>query len=179
MSEPSKILAPDGQPCEYVERDKKEHLLEFFAYETIGCAGTDIGALNRRLKEKDAAEYYKGGNGKKLEHCGVEGVASIEVLEFLKGMPFDNLIVAWLYSLHPSMIRVSYGEVCCDSYTDRVTVWLNADDTVEKITQEVVVGYGCGYDIEQITQARKRGTEPQPAPSVIGHTAGLARVDFS
>jgi len=179
MSEPSKILGPDGQPCEYVERDKEKHLLEFFAYETVGVAGTDIGALNRRLKEKDDAEYYKGGNGKRLEHCGCEGVTSIEVLEFLKGLPYDNLIVAWLYSLHPSVIRVSYGEVCCDSYRDRVTVWLNADDTVQKITQEVTVGYGCGYDIEQITEARKRGSEPVPFSGVIGNTKGLERVDFS
>lgn len=178
MSEP-KILGADGKPVEYIERDKKEHLLEFFAYETIGCADINIGELDRRLKGKEDADYYRGGNGKRLEHCGCEGVTSIEVLEFLKGMPFDNLIVAWLYALHPSTIRVSYGEVCCDSFRDRVTVWLKEDDTVEKITQEVTVGYGSGYNIEQITQARKRGVEPKPAPSVIGNTAGLERVDFS
>ena len=37
-----KILGPDGKPCECVEREQKERLLEFFAYETVRWAAPTL-----------------------------------------------------------------------------------------------------------------------------------------
>lgn len=173
----SEILGPDGNPFEYKPRE--EYLLEFFAYETIGMTDLQsVTELAARLAGKEDADVYREGNGVEFRHSGTEGVTTVEVLEFLKGLPFDNLVVAWLHSLRPSTVRVSHGQVCLDNRTWRVTVFLNEDDTVRKIVQEVAVGYGCGANVGEITDARREGREPRPMAGAIGHTAGLARVDF-
>lgn len=63
--------------------------------------------------------------------------ASVDVLPFLIGRPMDAVSWGWLESLRPSSIRVSYGEVKCDSRAWRVTVILSQKMLIESITQEV------------------------------------------
>jgi hypothetical protein len=143
----------------------------FFAYETVGASETDVAGLARKLEAADDwPRYTEPHNG--------AGWTDIEVLPQLRGRPLDNLALAWLHAVRPSAIRVSRGVTCTDMRTWRVTVHLGPDDRIERVTQEVAVGYGCGGDLCEITRARDDGREPRPAANVIGHTAALARVEF-
>jgi len=63
-------------------------------------------------------------------------LAAIEVLPFLIGRPLDEIAFGWLDCLRGDL-RISYGEVKCDSRLWRVTVILNKRMLIERITQEV------------------------------------------
>ena len=62
---------------------------------------------------------------------------SIPVLEFLKGRVWDEISLAYVTAMRPSSIRVTRGECTCDSWPWRVTVTVNSDDVIERISQEV------------------------------------------
>ena len=65
---------------------------------------------------------------------------TIEVLELLRGKPWDDLALALVHGLRPSAIRVSKGATTLDSWTWRVTVIVDKDNIIESISQEVEVG---------------------------------------
>ena len=79
--------------------------------------------------------------------------ATMPVLEFLWGKPFDDAARAWITGLRPSKIRVSTGAVKCDGIPWRVTVMLAQDGTVDEITQEIKVlipeSVENGWDLER------------------------------
>lgn len=83
------------------------------------------------------------------------GCTVIRALDFLNGQPFDNLAIAYIHALRPSMIRVSTGEVTTDGWMWRVTVMLKEDNLIDYICQEVAVGFASGYEIDCV--ARRRG----------------------
>lgn len=68
------------------------------------------------------------------------GSLSVEVLDFLKGKPWDDVALAYVHSLRPTSIRVTTGTVKLDARTWRVTVIVDDKDIIESITQEVEVG---------------------------------------
>ena len=92
------------------------------------------------------------------------GYTTIEVLEFLKGKPWNNLAYDALAALRPSAIRATTGKITADSMTWRVTVYLEEDKrTIRRIEQEVAVGkvgVKTGYDF-----AMKLGGYKLPPPS--------------
>ena len=77
-----------------------------------------------------------------------------EVLPFLKGHSWDEIALACVHSLRPSRIRVTSGAVTCDACPWRVTVFMDANNQIERIEQEVEVGcvekdgIHCGHDME-------------------------------
>ena len=64
----------------------------------------------------------------------------IEVLPFLKGRKIDKVVMGYLHALRPSSVRVCYDMATLDSVTWRVTIWLNEDETIREIMQEVEIG---------------------------------------
>lgn len=170
----------------YVLGEKKaaDGKLEFYAYEKSALdEADDLRELNAKLLSDDDIKQYEGSGGGRYvfpEHrpCGY---TSIDVLQDLWGMPYNNLILAYILGLHPTKIHVG-NWINCDCCTDRVHVSLSDDGkTVRKISQEVRVGYGTGYDIGVAKRCLKEG-KPLPekgSSGVIGHTAGLERVDFT
>jgi hypothetical protein len=64
---------------------------------------------------------------------------SIPVLEFLKGYPYDDFAKAYIFGLSPSTVRVSTGDITCDAYTDRVTVFVDDTNIIYNIVQEICV----------------------------------------
>lgn len=156
--------------------------IEFYAYERMPGGQEDkdeLAALSAKLKSDDDVKQYYHMQGKPLEHCGTQGCTSVEVLHFLKGLKLTNLVLAYVYGLHPSLIRVSTGVWTCDAYTDRVSITVDEDDVVQKIEQEMSVGYGCGYDVDQCLAEARSGRVPRASSGCIGHTSGLARIDFT
>lgn len=85
---------------------------------------------------------------------------SIEVLPNLLGLKWNEVTMCYVLSLKPSAIRVSYGMVTCDAYTDRVTVMLNKKNIIKSITMEVRLPtpeYMCGFDMERYLKAMRDG----------------------
>lgn len=72
---------------------------------------------------------------------------TIEVLSFLVGLKWNDLALQYCHALRPSAIRVSTGEIHCTSRNWRITVFVDGNNTITKIEQEVVIGgkYGSGY----------------------------------
>jgi hypothetical protein len=64
----------------------------------------------------------------------------IEVLSFLKGRKWDEIALAYVHALRPSSIRVTTGAIKLDASKWRVTVYVDNDDTIRGIEQEVEVG---------------------------------------
>lgn len=79
------------------------------------------------------------------------GFTDVDVLAFLIGRPLDDVVFAWIHSLRPSSVRVCRGGQNDDARCWRVTIHLNADDTVRSIHQEVEValpeGFRFGHDM--------------------------------
>lgn len=92
-----------------------------------------------QYEELDASKYYSTHlvEYKQPVHCGW---GSIKVLEFLNGKPWDNIALAYVHSLRPSSIRVTKGSITLDSRIWRVTVFVDDDNIIESVSQEVEVG---------------------------------------
>lgn len=70
----------------------------------------------------------------------------IEVLPFLKGQSWGQLPLAYIHGLRPSSVRLVRSSVKMDALTNRVTVYLDEWDIIEKIEQEIEVGLPEGVD---------------------------------
>lgn len=79
----------------------------------------------------------------------------IELLPMLKGRPFNMHIWGWLHAFRPSKIRIGRGGVTCDCCPWRITVWLNKDETIRRIEQEVQFGL-FGEDANATTEYWER-----------------------
>ena len=102
----------------------------------------------------------------------------IPVLQQLWGLPLSDLVLAYVAALRPSAIRVTGGEVKCNSHVWRVTVFVDGNDVVTRIEQEVDVLYSCGAEVGECLRAARDKRMPHPPPQVYGNLAGLARVNF-
>jgi hypothetical protein len=95
------------------------------------------------------------------------GFTSLEVLPFLKGLPWNNLALGYVHSLRPSSIRVTEGSVKLDARMWRVTVIVDKDEIIQEITQEVEVGlygwqHGGALD-DELHHRLEGGKSQQPA----------------
>lgn len=90
--------------------------------------------------EVGSPDYYRGSQGEDYQEPPRRGFATLPVLEFLCGSPWDDFALCWLQALRPSKIRVTRGEETTDAIPWRVTVQVNADNRIESIYQEVEVG---------------------------------------
>jgi len=109
-------------------------------------------------KRTDEANIYYSKHRVEYKEPSRQSGNCFPVLEFLKGRQWDNFALGIVHSLRPSCIRVTYGEVTCDSCHWRVTVYVDDDSKIKRIEQEVVVGlYGCrnGSDIDCILKGKK------------------------
>jgi hypothetical protein len=102
------------------------------------------------------------------------GYTSIPVLQGLWGTPWCNAAANFLPALRPSCVRVTRGEVTLDAVSWRVTVYLNADDTISRIEQEVevgLVGFRNGQDASNYLEGRHRALEAPQANMIFNPRA--------
>ena len=81
----------------------------------------------------------------KYERPQRTGIASLEVLPELEGIPWGAMAKNFIHSLRPEVIRVVSDGTRLDVCPWRVTVWVNQDMIIQKITQEVEVGLEGNY----------------------------------
>lgn len=81
------------------------------------------------------------------------GYTVLPVLQFLWGHPWNDLALCYVHSLRPSSLRVTGGEITCDSRTWRVTVFLKDDlRTIDRIEQAVEVGEYSGMELRELSE---------------------------
>lgn len=100
------------------------------------------------LPHRQHAEKYYGAQGENAERHNHFGYLTLPALEFLWGQPWDDLALACVMTLQPSMIRVTPGECTTDGVCWRVTVYLDPKDqsTIERIDQAVEIPlYGATH----------------------------------
>jgi len=78
----------------------------------------------------------------------------VVILPELKDLPWNNITLCMVLSLDPTCIRVTGGEVTCDSIPGRITVTLNDDNkTIRRISKEVklpLIGCDNGADLSNM-----------------------------
>lgn len=133
----------------------------------ISITSTPIVARTRKLKipekyaeydNSDTIENYRDERGysiyyDKFKKCrGRFGFTSIRVLEFLNGRKLDDVVLAYVNGLRPSCIRICEDAAHADARTWRVTIWVNENDIVKCINQEIEVwlpeGVRNGYALK-------------------------------
>jgi len=72
------------------------------------------------------------------------GYTDIEVLPFLKGKKWDEIAVGYVHGVRPDTIRVTTGMCKANAHPWRVTVIVDDENTILKITQEVEVALPSG-----------------------------------
>lgn len=83
---------------------------------------------------------YRSTHLVKYEEPKSVSYTSIECLQFLKGSLWNQGTLNYVHALRPSSIRVTEGCMKMDSRIWRVTVIINKDGIIKKISQEVEVG---------------------------------------
>ena len=107
-------------------------------------------------------DFFESNPNRKSLYCEADqgqvakGYASLPMLQFLNGQPWDAFAFGLVHSLRPFMLRVVCGCEHTDSWPWRVTVRLENDgQTIREIVQEVEVCGGSGNDIYK--EMEKRG----------------------
>ena len=133
---------------------------------------TEIEANPRRQKLPEpkeprevltAKDYYTHHMVKYDEPNGI-GFYSLDVLPFLIGHKWDEIALGYVHSLRPSSIRVSNGLFTCDGRCNRVSVTVDENEIITRLTQEVEVGLPKGITSgEQMRNALKYGIDSPQA----------------
>jgi hypothetical protein len=114
-----------------------------------------------RWTETDESDKYRSTWSVQPQKLDRWGGTVIPVLEFLNGRPWNNAALNVVHALRPSSIRVTTGEMTCDSMSWRVTVHIDPTGIIRKIDQEVDVGLiGCRYGAD--VSAYIDGRTPRP-----------------
>lgn len=90
---------------------------------------------------------YRGPLGTEYELPTLLGGTAIPILEMLWGLPWGEIPLCFIRAVNPSYIRVTNGETKTDARPQRVTVYVDENDVIERIEQEVTIAGGTGYEM--------------------------------
>lgn len=165
---------------------ENDHSVGFFAWCEMGHADPDLAPVVEKLLSNDDCIPYWSNQGEYWVQPRNSGHTTIPVLEFLKGLPLNNLVLAYVKGLNPSRVCITTGWQTTDACPQRVTIVVGRDSDdeaepwiVKSITQEINVGYSCGHDVGMVLNYLKEGCKiPETRPQTFGDTKGLERADF-
>lgn len=102
--------------------------------------------------EKEIDNYRTGWQAQyhSPSHCGY---TIIKVLEFLEGRKLSEQVLDFIHALRPSCIRITEGYTTCDAMLWRVTIYVDKDDIVRSIQQEVEVGLRSAKNGHELSQS--------------------------
>lgn len=141
----------------------------------IEIVSTPIKASKRKLKGKVSNEPISGKLNNKPEDFMVYHHAipkseptqcwtTIDVLQDLYGLKWNEVTMCYVLSLRPSAVRVSDGAVTADSYSNRITVFINnkKEKLINRICMEVSMPSPngmCGWDMSNYVESMRKGKE--------------------
>jgi len=114
------------------------------------CERCRLDQLREKLLEqRDWCDPYISTKQQpyRLSQPAVGGYATIEVLEFLKGLPLCNLIMSFVHGLDPAYVRIVRDEETCDFQGNRVSIYIDENDKVRCIRQEMAVLGASGSEV--------------------------------
>jgi len=142
-------------------------------------------ALEQMREQREALspelEAYNTRHRAEVAPSGRVGWTCIEVLPQLWGRPWNNAAANFLRCLQPSCVRVAQGEITLDSRVWRVTVYVNANNTIRRIEQEVevgLVGFRNGQDASNYLE-RDDDSLMDPQPSFAVNPRAIRRMTLS
>ena len=105
-------------------------------------------------------EAYRSERGLKFTPWGCTSFITVRVLSELIGKPWNEITLAYVSAVNPSLIRVTSGIVTADAVRGRVTVFLGEDGNIEYVEQEESVSLppsiANGYELEQALKKLKK-----------------------
>ena len=134
---------------------------------------TEIKAISHKMKfpepkvprEVLKAKDYYSHHRVEYDKPNVIGFLSLDVLPYLIGHKWDEVALGYVHSLRPSCIRVGDGMFTCDGILHRVSITVDENEVITRLTQEVEVGLPKGiYSGKQMRNALKYGAE---SPQVL------------
>lgn len=88
----------------------------------------------------DNADIFRKHHDPQLCKSSGYSFSTMRVLEFLNGLPWDDLALTYVMALNPTRIRVTTGYITLDAVPNRITVYLEKDDvTISDIEMEISV----------------------------------------
>ncbi len=140
--------------------------------------------LQQLAEDRDAlAPHYNTSQGYPYEPNERYGYLTLPVLLDLWGTAWNAAAANFLQCLRPSMVRViGYRQsVTLDIANWRVTVYLDTDNKIDRIEQEVkvgLVGFRNGHDASLYYRRQYEHLE-QPQPQVIINLRGINRLQLN
>lgn len=89
---------------------------------------------------------YHSTLGVAFEPFSHTSFTSVPVLTFLTGRKWDELALGVIQGLRPSSVRVTTGELKSNADLHRVTVYVDSNDIILGITQEMQIGLPDGIE---------------------------------
>ncbi len=83
--------------------------------------------------------------GLEYDASGHIGFTQIDMFPQLVGRPWDAVAKAVAKTVSPTCVRITHGEVKADARSGRVTVFLDANDLVTRISMELDIELPIGY----------------------------------
>ena len=104
--------------------------------------------------------------------------SNIEVLPFLNGRKIDKVVMGYLHALRPSIIEVVPFKTGThmDCHQWRVRIFLNENEKIEYIEQEVEVGCYDGIDNGHQLSCELRGIKYKKSGCVILDPNAIVKV---
>jgi hypothetical protein len=106
--------------------------------------------------------------------------ANIPILEFLNGKQWNNCALNYAMAFSPRAIRVTKGECTCDEMTGRITVIVDENNTIQRISMEAApggIGIRFGADlIEHLPGAARLPDMPEGCGYSIVNPRALKRM---
>jgi hypothetical protein len=97
---------------------------------------------------KNASEYYSTHMVSYEPFECVGGAPIMSILPKAIGRQWDNIVLGALHAYNPTSIRVTNGGVKCDARHGRVTVYVDKNNVITAIHQEVYVSIPGDNDDE-------------------------------
>lgn len=114
--------------------------VNFKCYEEIGCSTTDLYKDFDTSTPRNTFDWApfidpQGTTVKVNSSCYIE----ITILPEFTGQPLDDLLYVYVTAFKPTAIRVVNRGQTLDAMPGRITISVDKNNLVEKITQEVSV----------------------------------------
>lgn len=127
-------------------------LEKFEGYEILNVGWDELQVISEPVPDPLTIDYHSS-HMVRFKPFQARGWTEIDVLPELIGKKWGPIPLGLCHVVRPSSIRVTTGETKCDASTWRLTVYVDKDDIIQSLHQEVEFGgtdeVGSGYEMSE------------------------------